>query len=211
VEFWSNLEAVRARWNVLEHPFYQRWSAGELTRDELAVYSGQYRHAVQALADAAASAARAAEPALRTPLEAHAAEESSHVALWDGFVHAVGGDAGAEATSETAACALAWSGAEDRTLLEALVALYAIESAQPAIARTKQDGLAAHYGIDEGPAVEYFALHAELDLEHAAAERALIEPRLTDADADALLAEAERVLRANWELLDGVERLNGRC
>lgn len=208
MEFWSNLEAVRARWNVLEHPFYQRWSAGELTRDELAVYSGQYRHAVQALADAAASTARAAEPELRTQLEAHATEESSHVALWDGFVRAVGGDAGAEATPETAACARAWSGAEDRTLLEGLVALYAIESAQPAIALTKQDGLAAHYGIGEGPAVEYFALHAELDVEHAAAERALIEPRLADTDAEALLAEAERVLRANWELLDGVERLN---
>jgi hypothetical protein len=51
----------------------------------------------------------------------------------------------------------------------------------------------------------------ELDVEHAAAERALIEPRLDGADADALLAEAERVLRANWELLDGVERLNARA
>lgn len=207
MEFWSRLEDVRARWNVLEHPFYQRWSAGELTRDELAVYSGQYRHAVQALADAAAATARAAEPALRTQLEAHAAEESSHVALWDDFVWAVGGDAGVPATDETMACASAWAG-EERSLLEGLVALYAIESAQPAIARTKQEGLAAHYAIDEGPAVEYFALHAVLDVEHAAAERALIEPRLAGADADELVAEAERVLRANWELLDGVERLN---
>jgi hypothetical protein len=50
-----------------------------------------------------------------------------------------------------------------------------------------------------------------LDVEHAAAERALIEPRMDGADRDTLLAEAERVLRANWELLDGVERLNARA
>jgi pyrroloquinoline quinone (PQQ) biosynthesis protein C len=57
----------------------------------------------------------------------------------------------------------------------------------------------------------YFDVHAERDVEHAAAERALIEPRLDGADAAALIAEAERVLRANWELLDGVERLSGRA
>ena len=207
MEFWSRLEDARARWNVLEHPFYQRWSAGELTREELAAYAGQYRHAVQALADGSASTARAADPELRTQLEAHAAEESSHVALWDDFARAIGGDPAAEPTEETAVCARAWAG-EERSLLEGLVALYAIESGQPAIARTKQEGLAAHYGIEDGEAVAYFALHAELDVEHAAAERALIEPRLSEADADALVAEAERVLRANWELLDGVERLN---
>jgi hypothetical protein len=33
----------------------------------------------------------------------------------------------------------------------------------------------------------------------------MIEERLDGADADALIAEAERVLAANWRLLDGVE------
>ena len=27
-DFFNRLEGVRARWNVLEHSFYQRWSAG---------------------------------------------------------------------------------------------------------------------------------------------------------------------------------------
>ncbi len=90
--------------------------------------------------------------------------------------------------------------------------MYAIESAQPAIAETKREGLVAHYGFDPGSdATVYFDLHATLDVEHAAQERALIEPRLDGADADALLAEAEAVLRANWELLDGVERALGRA
>jgi len=204
-DFWSRLEAVRARWNVLEHPFYQRWSAGTLTREELARYAGEYRHAVVALADAAAGAARAAEPEQRRALEAHAAEEALHIALWDDFARAVGGDPSTPASPETAQCAQAWAGDGERPLLAGLVALYAIESGQPAIAETKRAGLREHYGVDDPAATAYFDLHATLDHEHAAAERALIEPRLDGADADALLAEAEEVLRANWRLLDGVD------
>ena len=209
-DFWSRLEEVRARWNVLEHPFYQRWSSGTLSREELAGYSAEYRHAVVALADAAAGAARAAEPEQRRALEAHAAEEASHVALWDDFSRAVGGEPTTTATPETDACARAWAGDGERELLPSLVALYAIESGQPAVSETKRAGLREHYGIDDPAATAYFDLHATLDRDHAAAERALIEPRLDGADAEALLAEAEAVLRANWQLLDGVERINAR-
>jgi hypothetical protein len=34
----------------------------------------------------------------------------------------------------------------------------------------------------------------------------MIERELDGADVDGLVAEAERVLKANWRLLDGVER-----
>jgi len=86
------------------------------------------------------------------------------------------------------------------------VATYAIEAAQPAISQTKLDGLVEHYGVDEGPATEYFALHSERDHEHAEHSRVLIEQRLDGADADRLLEIAETALKGNWELLDGVER-----
>lgn len=209
--FWARLEDVRARNNVLEHSFYERWSKGELTRDELAVYAGEYHHAVVALADASARAARCADdPALEAELAEHAAEEASHVPLWAEFAAAVGGTPSARPAPETSACATAWVGDDDRDLLNTLVGLYAIESGQPAISRTKHEGLTAFYDIEDGPGTAYFTLHATLDLEHAAAERALIETRLEGADEDELLATAETVLRANWELLDGVERLNGR-
>jgi pyrroloquinoline-quinone synthase len=206
VDLWSRLAAVQSRWNVLDHPFYVRWSAGELSAEDLARYAGQYRHAVVALARAAGGAAHAATAAERAELAAHAGEEAAHVALWDEFARAAGTDAPQPAEPETAECADAWSG-DGRDLLGHLVALYAIESAQPAISRVKSDGLRVHYGFASGPATAYFDLHAERDLEHAADGRALIAERLEGADEDALVAEAARVLRANWTLLDGVERI----
>jgi pyrroloquinoline-quinone synthase len=206
VDLWSRLDDVHARWNVLEHPFYERWSAGGLSREDLARYAGQYRHAVVALAEAADRAAHAADRADFAELAAHAGEEAAHVRLWDEFAGAAGTDGLQPAEPETAACADAWSD-ERRDLLGHLVALYAIESAQPAISRVKADGLREHYGFATGPATAYFDLHAERDVEHAAEGRALIAARLDGADEDAMVAEAERVLRANWALLDGVERL----
>ena len=90
---WDRIESARARWNVLEHPFYQRWSAGELTSEELARYSGQYRHAVEAVAKISADVAELAPE--RDDLRSHAREEAAHVELLDGFVAAAGGDVGA--------------------------------------------------------------------------------------------------------------------
>lgn len=208
MDFFARLETLRERWNVLEHPFYQRWSEGRLERSELSYYAGEYRHAVVALSEAVDAAARAAEPEVGALLAEHAVEEAEHVAVWDGFAEALGADTTREPRAETKTCHESWTAG--RGALENLVAAFTIESGQPAIARTKLDGLLANYGFDEGPATEYFALHAERDHEHAAQSRELIEERLADADLERLLEVAEGVLRGNWELLDGVERASGR-
>jgi pyrroloquinoline-quinone synthase len=201
-DVWQRIEEARERWNVLEHPFYQRWSAGELTREELADYSGQYRHATAALARLSADVADSAPDSERSELRRHAEEEALHIALWDGFVEAVGGEVAAAPTAQTQECVDAWTTGDGR--LNQLVRLYAIESGQPAISKTKREGLEAHYGIGDGPGNEYFRVHEMADVDHAAEGRALIEGHLADADPDALAAAAESALRANWRLLDGV-------
>jgi pyrroloquinoline-quinone synthase len=210
MDLFARIDAVRARRDVLAHPFYQRWSNGELTRADLALYSGQYRHAVVALARATDRAAQTADPELRSMLAEHAAEEAQHVALWDDFVAEMDGDVAAGPTPETEHCAAAWTGGEQDTLLERLVGIYAIEAAQPAISAVKADGLRTLYGVRSDAATAYFDLHAERDREHAAEGRELIERLLDGADEDALVARADAVLAANWELLDGVERATAR-
>jgi pyrroloquinoline-quinone synthase len=202
VNVWKRLEAVGEQYSVLRHPFYVRWSEGALRIDELAHYSGQYRHAVVALAEATDAAARSPEAGPDGPaLAVHAQEEAAHVELWDEFVVAVGGDLAAAPAEETRACASVWAGDESRPLTQTLAAIFTVESAQPAISATKRAGL-KHYGI---PSAAYFEVHEHRDVEHASEVRSLIDKRLERADEDALVSTAESVLRANLLLLDGVE------
>jgi pyrroloquinoline-quinone synthase len=199
---WERIEESRAQHNVLEHPFYVRWSAGELTREELARYAGQYRHATEALARLCRQAAEDAPEKRREEIEAHAADEEAHVGLWDGFVEAAGGEIGVEPTPETAECVTSWT-TTDGYLAE-LARMYAIESGQPEIARVKREGLERFYGIDGGPASAYFRVHEESDHAHAEESRRLIAEAMTPADEDALVEAAESAFRANLRLLDGV-------
>ena len=197
---WKRIEDARERWNVLRHPFYRRWSAGELTADELARYAGQYRRAVEAIAALSETVAQAAPE--RPELRRHADEEHDHVALWDEFVATLGGSADDEATPETAECVRAWLRGGD--LLTGLVTLYAIESGQPEISRTKREGLIERYGFGNGAGTAYFRVHERRDTEHAAEARQLLEEIAAEGGEDALAATAEAAFRANWRLLDGV-------
>jgi pyrroloquinoline-quinone synthase len=199
---WERIEESRARHNVLEHPFYVKWSAGELTREELARYAGQYRHATEALARLCRQAAESAPLEQRAELETHASDEENHIGLWDGFVEAAGGEIGAEPTPETAECVHAWT--EPTEYLRQLAVMYAIESGQPEISRVKREGLARFYGIDGGPGSEYFRVHEEADHAHAEESRRLLEAVVGPEDEDALVEAAESAFRANWRLLDGV-------
>ena len=193
MDLCERIDEARARWNVLRHPFYTRWERGELTRKELAFYAGEYRHAVVALAEAASTAGDAE----------HAREEAEHVGLWDAFAQALDAPLEREPTPETSACAQSWAPTDP---LEALAVLYAVESAQPAIAETKLRGLVEHYGFAPDDAgTEYFALHAERDKEHARAARTALRGAKPE-DTPRLAKAAEDALRANWLLLDGVER-----
>lgn len=206
--FWGQLAEVSDRWDVLRHPFYVRWSTGNLTLRELSVYAAEYYHAVRALAKLVLSTAQSARGPERSQLQAHANEELLHIDLWTDFAAALPVvESSPHPADETLECVEAWTSPPKSTVLHSLVAMYTIESGQSKVAATKRATLPL-YGLD-GPECAYFDVHAELDLEHAASTRALIEPRLTGVDWEPLLNQGEAVLAANWKLLDGVERRNG--
>jgi pyrroloquinoline-quinone synthase len=201
---WDRIEQARAENNVLEHPFYQRWSAGELTREELADYSGQYRYATEAIAKLSADIAAHAPESERAGLEAHAAEEHQHVEMWDGFVDAVGGTVGAEPNQETLQCVETWTKADG--FGRQIARLFAIESGQPEISKTKTEGLGKYYEITDSPGNLYFTVHEEMDVHHAEEGRKLIERHMNGFSEDELVEAAEEAFKANWLLLDGVEK-----
>jgi pyrroloquinoline-quinone synthase len=188
------LDCVTARWNLLHHTFYQRWTDGELTRDELRDYVKQYAHVVRAL-PGWLEHVRGEDTA---QLARHAAEERSHIALWDKFGKAVGlsSEAILHAPANPATAKLLQRGDDLAAADEAAAVVWALESQTPAVAAAKLAGLSC-YGIDRSVGGEYFALHQHLDIEHSVELRALC----TDGSENAAAVISE----ALWDLLTSVE------
>src|ERR1700760_4994076 len=96
-DFFAALDARIARYDLLQHPFYQEWSKGELTRDELREYASEYWHHVSAFPTylSALHARLEDAPLRRTVLENLADEEGlpagrPHSDLWMDFATGMG-------------------------------------------------------------------------------------------------------------------------
>ena len=199
------LRKVSERLDLLKHPFYQRWVAGDLTRAELVYYAGQYAHVVRAIPrwlEGAASRDQAHSDALRS----HAAEESDHILLWDRFAAALGTDAATlrAIPANAATAALIAKGDELVDKGHGAAAVWSIEAQSPAVSAEKLRGLGAHYGIDETNGGRYFSVHQELDRDHAAQLRDIIQSRDASVQA-AAPAAAEAMLSYMWELLTSAQ------
>jgi pyrroloquinoline-quinone synthase len=217
-DFFAALDARIARYDLLQHPFYQAWSKGELTRDELRQYASEYWHHVSAFPTylSALHARLDDAPLRRTVLENLADEEGlpagrAHSDLWMDFAAGMGADAAAvrdrALQAETAALIAHFRAAMQEPPASALAALYTYESRVPAIARTKAEGLKQHYGADKSTA-RYFTLHQTADVHHAQVWRDAIENELMahPESTDAALDAAEATAAALWNTLSGIER-----
>jgi pyrroloquinoline-quinone synthase len=222
-DFFAALDARIARYDLLQHPFYQAWSKGELTRDELREYASEYWHHVSAFPTylSALHARLQDAPLRRTVLENLADEEGlpagrAHSDLWMDFATGMGADAGAvrdrTLQPETAALIAHFRGAMQTSPATALASLYTYESRVPAIARTKAEGLKEHYGADKATA-RYFTIHQTADVHHARVWRDAIETELAahPEDADVALDAAEATAAALWSTLSGIERERQRA
>jgi pyrroloquinoline-quinone synthase len=191
----QTLDDVTARWNLLQHSFYQRWTQGALTRDELCDYVRQYAHVVRAV-PGWLEQVRGGDTA---ELTRHVAEERSHIGLWNKFGEALGvsADEVRLAPANAATAELIRRGDELVASGEAAPVVWALETQTPAVAGAKLIGLSAFYGIGPDAGGMYFAVHEHLDVEHSAELRALCPDG--SETAAALMSEAL------WGLLTSVE------
>jgi pyrroloquinoline quinone (PQQ) biosynthesis protein C len=165
-------EVLRDR-RLLDHPFYRRWEAGTLGRDELAAYAAQYRHFERALPGVLEHIAeRTEQPQARRLVEANLDDERTnpapHVELFEAFAAAVGAPVDADASPATTALLGVYaSTSEDGDVVAALAALAAYEVQASEIAASKADGLRARYGVD-ADGTRFWDVHAGAEEAHGA-------------------------------------------
>jgi pyrroloquinoline-quinone synthase len=189
--------------SLLKHPFYQSWSDGKLTRESLAGYSKEYFQLVKAVPTFMAPIIEKAPNGVINELIENQQEESDHIQPWIAFAGELGISED-ELTTYTGLPKTLRAVSELNKLMNTYeggsCAMYAFEKEIPKISQTKLDGLAEFYGLTNHEATEYFKLHTEADIRHAAAWRNILEKSSTDSNN--LIEIADKSLSAQNLLLD---------
>jgi len=221
-EFFEQLNARIAKYDLLCHPFYKAWSAGELTRDDLREYAQDYYHHVEAFPSYLAGLGmRLEEGELRRAVLANMRDEMGvgggsgkdavpHSDLWLDFAEGMGSSRNLEWHSPVPEIRQLIQHfhqvASEGTPEEALSAFYVYESQVPRVAKEKERGLREMYGADD-KTCGYFSLHATADVYHSNVWRKQLEKRIAanpETAAPALDA-AQNAARMLWNALDGID------
>lgn len=215
-EFFEALDSRIAKYDLLCHPFYKAWSAGELTREDLREYAQNYFHHVNEFPEYLQEFASRLQPGeLRRAVVANRDDEVGlhgsppHSELWLDFAEGMGGErAGSEEPiAEIESLTQQFhSAARQGAPEEALAAFYAYESQVPRVAAEKARGLQAMYGADEKTR-EYFTLHTTADVYHSRVWKRQLANAVegNPAAAERALNAGENAAKALWAALDGIE------
>jgi pyrroloquinoline-quinone synthase len=221
--FHDDVRRIVADRHLLTHPFYVAWTNGELTLEQLRGYAGQYMH--QVLAEPTyLSAVHANTPhfasngtsdlSTRQAILQNLVDEElgprNHPALWKQFAASLGLSEAqlAKAVPLPATRRLIETFANicrNRPYYAGLAALHAFESQVPDIAAVKIDGLKRFYGFENPAGYEFFTVHKDADVVHAATEWELIERAAdTPAKRTEVLAATQEACDALWAFLSDV-------
>ena len=210
-----SLDSLISEKRLLDHPFYQRWNEGTLTREELQEYARQYWHYALAFPTfISAMHQHTDDIAVRQMLLENLIEEErgeeNHPELWLRFCESLGLDreavrAGEANDATRTLIATMKSLAREGALHKGLASLYAYESQVPDVAKAKIDGLAKWYGIGSARDIAFFAVHMDADVAHSATSRELLA-RLCDSDDKRAEAQqaTQQTLDALYGFLDSV-------
>jgi len=221
-EFFEQLDARIAKYDLLCHPFYRAWSEGKLSRQDLKIYAQDYYHHVEAFPTYLAELGiRLDEGELRRAVLANMADEKgledafgkpsrAHSDLWLDFAEGMGARSDMTGHSPvpeiSQLMAFFHRVASEGSPEEALAAFYAYESQVPRVAKEKARGLRERYGADPRTC-GYFTLHTTADVYHSQVWRQQLGKRLEahPAMAERALAAGENAAKALWRALDGIE------
>jgi len=216
-EFLQELNARIAKYDLLCHPFYEAWSAGKLTREDLRDYAREYYHHVDAFPSYLDEfAARLPQGNMRRAVVANRNEEAGadgsrpHSELWLDFAEGMGADRKVTGVSQVPEVrdliASFYRVAQEGAPEEALAAFYAYESQVPRVATEKARGLREMYGADEKTCT-YFTVHTTADIYHSRVWLNQLERVVEDNPAaeQRALAAAENAAKALCNALDGIE------
>ena len=227
-QFFERLEASISRYDLLCHPFYKAWAAGDLSREDLREYARHYYHHVQAFPCYLAEfALRLDEGELRRAVLANMCDEKGtvgkagkegvpHSELWLDFAEGMGARRDMQwhlPLQQMADLTHFFHGvASEGTPEQALAAFYVYESQVPRVAKEKERGLRGMYGADD-KTCGYFSLHATADVHHSNIWRNQLEKRIAvnPETADAALDTADNAAKLLWQALDGIEAARMSC
>ncbi len=189
--------------SLLKHQFYQMWSDGKLSLDSLKGYSKEYFQLVKAVPSFMSPLIEQAPDSLKSELTSNQEEEIQHIKPWMRFASSLGVDEKElenyeglpktiQAVSQLSSLMNSFEGGS--------CAMYAFEKEIPKISEVKLEGLAEFYGISSEQATEYFKLHTEADIRHAASWQKALEQ--SSSKEKNLLEIAEKSISAQNMLLD---------
>ena len=189
--------------SLLNHPFYQAWSDGKLTRESLTGYSKEYYQLVKAVPIFMTQLMDHVPPTLYDELNFHQQEEFSHIGMWERFAGGLGISRndllnydGLYKTNHAIAGMHQLMG----SLESGASAMYALEKEIPKISQIKLEGLAEFYGLTSEDIIKYFKEHMEADIRHTASWKKIIDS-VTSDEHEAIRAAESSVTCQNL-LLD---------
>jgi pyrroloquinoline-quinone synthase len=195
------LDALIASRSLLLHPFYVRWSKGELTLQELQIYAKEYYALVTRIPGIVAKVLEKAPAAKKGAIAQNVLEETEHIELWERFAKSLEISKEELVTyqpsDDVMSAVRSLEEAAERSYEDGVVAIYALERELPAIAQTKKEGLLRYYGLSSPDAQAYFD-------EHLGEEKHLAVWRDVSVNDEQAFASAEVSMAAQNKVLDGV-------
>ncbi len=199
----EKIDKIIEEQSLLKHKFYVMWNEGKLSLESLSGYSKEYFQLVKSVPSFVGTVKENGPSELHEAISANQEEESEHIEPWIKFASSLG--VSPEELKSYAGLNKTRKAISDLSTLmtsfeKGAAAMYALEQEIPKISLTKIDGLRKFYGISNDEAIEYFRIHTEADIRHAALWRRILER--SQLSEDELVQVASKSLAAQNLLLD---------